>query len=157
LQDFIDILKLISSADPDVHYVFNCQMGRGRTTTGMVIACMYKRWMNPAYTTLKSPSVDLLRASSPVVEWKVIARLVRTLRDGLKNKTETDACIDMCSVMQNLRDAIKALKLQVEDIVDPEKKHHLHERAVNYLKRYFYLILFCAYLHDSVRWGVSLR
>jgi hypothetical protein len=106
--------------------------------------------MNPQYTILKSPQVDS-RATGPIVEWKVIARLVRTLRDGAKNKVEADACIDMCSVMQNLRDAIKSLKLQVGEMADAEKKKHLHERAVNYLKRYYYLILFCAYLHDTVR------
>lgn len=30
----------ISQADIDTEFIFNCQMGRGRTTTGMVIATL---------------------------------------------------------------------------------------------------------------------
>ena len=35
------IYNLISQADVNTEIIFNCQMGRGRTTTGMVIATLF--------------------------------------------------------------------------------------------------------------------
>jgi protein-tyrosine phosphatase len=165
-SEFDELLHIVSEADPAAHLIFNCQMGRGRTTTGMVIACMYKRWLSqPAahretlapgdgvLSTKPLSSLTLPNAapSSPMlstVEWKLIARGVRALSNGVGNRAETDVCIDLCNVMQNLRDAIKALKTQAEAAADPLKRPALEERAINYLKRYYYLILFSAYLHE---------
>jgi hypothetical protein len=39
-KDFNELLKRLKSITAHDHVVFNCQMGRGRTTTGMVVACM---------------------------------------------------------------------------------------------------------------------
>lgn len=161
--EFDELLHIISEADPSRHMIFNCQMGRGRTTTGMVVACMYKRWVvstpkadthSPAegvvsglpLSATSSPSLTARAATA--TEWKVIARGVRALKNGVANRAETDACIDLCNVMQNLRDAIKALKTQAESAPDPLKRPALEDRAINYLKRYYYLILFSAYLHE---------
>jgi hypothetical protein len=44
-------------------FVFNCQMGRGRTTTGMVAACLICTTMN---WTWKEES---LYADDPAIEW----------------------------------------------------------------------------------------
>lgn len=41
-SDFDTLAINISSAAKDTAFVFNCQMGRGRTTTGTVIACLVK-------------------------------------------------------------------------------------------------------------------
>ncbi|ONK62990.1 uncharacterized protein A4U43_C07F10250 [Asparagus officinalis] len=41
-SDFDAIALNITSSSKDTLYVFNCQMGRGRTTTGTVIACLLK-------------------------------------------------------------------------------------------------------------------
>ncbi|PKI35598.1 hypothetical protein CRG98_044052 [Punica granatum] len=41
-SDFDTLAVNISSASKDTAFVFNCQMGRGRTTTGTVIACLLK-------------------------------------------------------------------------------------------------------------------
>ena len=41
-QNFDDILGVLRQQAPDTACVFNCQMGKGRTTTGMVLACLIK-------------------------------------------------------------------------------------------------------------------
>ncbi|KAK2993078.1 hypothetical protein RJ640_025733, partial [Escallonia rubra] len=41
-SDFDTLVMNIASACKDTAFVFNCQMGRGRTTTGTVIACLLK-------------------------------------------------------------------------------------------------------------------
>ncbi|KAH7578150.1 hypothetical protein JRO89_XS01G0346400 [Xanthoceras sorbifolium] len=41
-SDFDTMAANISSASKDTAFVFNCQMGKGRTTTGTVIACLVK-------------------------------------------------------------------------------------------------------------------
>ncbi|PPR83812.1 hypothetical protein GOBAR_AA36899 [Gossypium barbadense] len=41
-SDFDTVAANIASASKDTAFVFNCQMGRGRTTTGAVIACLVK-------------------------------------------------------------------------------------------------------------------
>ena len=41
-QNFDDILGVLRQQGPETACVFNCQMGKGRTTTGMVIACLVK-------------------------------------------------------------------------------------------------------------------
>lgn len=41
-SDFDAFYKVLRHADPDAPIVFNCQMGVGRTTTGMVVACMLR-------------------------------------------------------------------------------------------------------------------
>ena len=40
-------------------------------------------------------------------EFQVVMRLVRVLENGNECKDHTDACLDLCGTMQNLREAIK--------------------------------------------------
>lgn len=58
--------------------------------------------------------------------------------------------------MQNLREAIKTLKNQEDAATDPDKKEFAHIRAVNYLKRYFHLILFASYVKEQAS-GFDMR
>ena len=41
-ENFDDILDVLRAQGADVACVFNCQMGKGRTTTGMIISCLIK-------------------------------------------------------------------------------------------------------------------
>ena len=45
-SDFDAFYKVLRHADPDAPIVFNCQMGVGRTTTGMVVACMLRNHLH---------------------------------------------------------------------------------------------------------------
>ncbi len=41
-EDFDTILGELRGEDRETGCVFNCQMGKGRTTTGMILACLVK-------------------------------------------------------------------------------------------------------------------
>lgn len=74
-SDFDLLVRTISDAAPLSHVVFNCQMGRGRTTTGMVIATLlflHRSHLTPSSSS--SPDDALLRG-----EYAVIRSLVRVL------------------------------------------------------------------------------
>ena len=40
--DFDAILSAMRETTPETACIFNCQMGKGRTTTGMILACLLK-------------------------------------------------------------------------------------------------------------------
>ena len=40
--DLDAILDVLREQGPNTACVFNCQMGKGRTTTGMILACLVK-------------------------------------------------------------------------------------------------------------------
>ena len=41
-ENFDDMLNVLREQGPDTACVFNCQMGKGRTTTGMILSCLMK-------------------------------------------------------------------------------------------------------------------
>eukprot|EP00475_Leptophrys_vorax_P003053 TRINITY_DN11766_c0_g1_i1.p1 TRINITY_DN11766_c0_g1~~TRINITY_DN11766_c0_g1_i1.p1 ORF type:complete len:864 (+),score=197.56 TRINITY_DN11766_c0_g1_i1:351-2594(+) len=160
----------------NVYFVFNCQMGRGRTTTGIVIACLWiwkcqdliklnqKPQLKldlPVGNVTKSPVIrptlspadeaKLVEESLMNGEYKVIMRLARLLSHGPRVKAEVDAIIDHCSEMQNLRTAIFNLKTRAESVTNAKVKAETHHRGIAYLVRYFYLICFNQYLEDAKR------
>ena len=111
-QDFTVLLRRMQATHPSQHVIFNCQMGRGRTTTGMIVGVMWRSFLRSVDgIPLERPKlasdqpnseVDLIRG-----EFQVIMRLIRVLEGGLERKAHADACIDLCGDMQNLREAIK--------------------------------------------------
>ncbi|KAK4783955.1 hypothetical protein SAY86_018323 [Trapa natans] len=119
-QDFDILVEKISKANITTDIVFNCQMGRGRTTTGMVIATLI--YLNrigasgiPRINSIgriydfASGVPDNLPDSEEAVrrgEYAVIRSLIRVLEGGVEGKRQVDKVIDMCSSMQNLREAI---------------------------------------------------
>ncbi|KIJ66912.1 hypothetical protein HYDPIDRAFT_180575 [Hydnomerulius pinastri MD-312] len=140
-------------------FIFNCQMGRGRTTTGMVTACLISTIMNWAgeenvdtpeevnfvsYDSIDGPSEEEAYLQG---EYKTILQLVGVLSHGKIAKRLTDRAIDLMQDVQNLRKAIYDYKLKVETCEKGSAKHRkLMSVAVNYLYRYGTLIVFCNYL-----------
>jgi hypothetical protein len=82
-------------------------------------------------------------------DYKFITRLVRLLSRGTEIKQQADMVIDTCNAMQNLRTAIYELKQRSETAVKQQARRVSHERAVNYLIRYGYLIVLNAYLRAN--------
>ncbi|KAF8121766.1 inositol hexakisphosphate-domain-containing protein [Boletus edulis] len=156
-------------------FIFNCQMGRGRTTTGMVTACLISTIMNWVgdenvhvaedmstlnYDSMDGPSeeeaylqgitlvfaVDIM-VNTSAGEYKTILQLVGVLSHGKIAKRLTDRAIDLMQDVQNLRKAIYDYKLKVEACEKGSvKQGKLMNIAVNYLYRYGTLIVFCNYL-----------
>lgn len=134
-------------------------MGRGRTTTGMVAACLISTILNQEYTWDPSSSDDgdielsgSLEGPSPEEaylqgEYKLILQLVGVLSFGKAAKRLTDRAIDLMQDVQNLRKAIFDYKLKVDASNPGSAKHtKLKNVAVNYLYRYGTLIVFANYL-----------
>ncbi|KAG6902829.1 hypothetical protein C0995_010714 [Termitomyces sp. Mi166 len=101
-------------------FVFNCQMGRGRTTTGMVAACLISSTMHSDWDREESASIqhessveiydtiDGLSEEEAYLhgEYKTILQLVGVLSHGKAAKRLTDRAIDLMQDVQNLRNAI---------------------------------------------------
>ncbi|KAF9260086.1 hypothetical protein L218DRAFT_1079604 [Marasmius fiardii PR-910] len=146
-------------------FIFNCQMGRGRTTTGMVTACLISTTMNwdvqrndsNVLTDTEdkgdvSGEFDLMDGPSEEEayrqgEYKTILQLVGVLSHGKVAKRLTDRAIDLMQDVQNLRKAIYDYKLKAEACEKGSKKEtQLMNITANYLYRYGTLIVFANYL-----------
>lgn len=141
--------------------IFNCQMGRGRTTTCIVITCLMQMIVgneplvqdplgyldDDANDEIHQETDDDPRKRYIMGEWKVVLQLVAVLQYGKLAKKLTDKVLDMCDHIQNLRVAIYDYKIRIDALEPGTKKHAaLLEIGVNYLVRYFYLIAFADYL-----------
>src|SRR6185437_6873450 len=76
-DSLVDTLRVAN--EPTTAVVFNCQMGKGRTTTGMVCSVMIKRVLDP---TTKEPEPADYNEQSPdysLGQYKVIMKLVEAL------------------------------------------------------------------------------
>ncbi|KAF8492621.1 inositol hexakisphosphate-domain-containing protein [Russula emetica] len=141
-------------------FIFNCQMGRGRTTTGMVTACLIATVMNLKrderiseiepdsivgnYDTIDGPSEEEAYLQG---EYKIILQLVGILSHGKTAKKLTDGAIDLMQDVQNLRKAIYDNKLKAEACEKGSAKYtKLFNLSANYLYRYGVLIVFANYL-----------
>ncbi|KAJ6512734.1 inositol hexakisphosphate-domain-containing protein [Mycena sanguinolenta] len=139
-------------------FVFNCQMGRGRTTTGMVAACLIATTMNWNGKEPKYEQEDVTDTYDPMDgpseeeaylqgEYKTILQLVGVLSHGKLAKRLADRAIDLMQDVQNLRKAIYDNKLKLDACEKGTvKEQKLRTVTVNYLYRYSSLIVFANYL-----------
>ncbi|KAJ3508107.1 hypothetical protein NLJ89_g5936 [Agrocybe chaxingu] len=136
------------------------RMGRGRTTTGMISACLVSSTMTwesvqnevpvedelalGIYDTMDGPSEEEVYLAG---EYKTILQLVGVLSHGKVAKRLTDRAIDLMQDVQNLRKTIYDYKLKVEATEKGTAKEiKLRNITVNYLYRYGALIVFANYL-----------
>ncbi|KAI9099760.1 inositol hexakisphosphate-domain-containing protein [Phlyctochytrium arcticum] len=103
-----------------------------------------------ALTTTLTPLPDeatIARQRYTSGEYKLILQLVAVLQHGKLAKRLADRAIDACEHIQNLRVAVYDSKLRVEALrIGDPKREKMMEIAINYLVRYFYLIVFAGYL-----------
>ncbi|KAG1795306.1 inositol hexakisphosphate-domain-containing protein [Suillus plorans] len=155
------LLERVRSGYPEADdFIFNCQMGRGRTTTGMVTACLISTTINwqgeenyideqedpdcVEYDSIDGPSEEQAYRQG---EYKTILQLVGVLSHGKIAKRLTDRAIDLMQDVQNLRKSIYDYKVKVEALEKGSaKQRKLMDVAVNYLYRYGTLIVFANYL-----------
>ncbi|GAA5911266.1 hypothetical protein JCM6882_004080 [Rhodosporidiobolus microsporus] len=156
-----------------VSFGWNCQMGRGRTTTGMVACALVHRILfspsngsrgtNPdlaASFLLPAPTSDEPphslhwdgREAEPFLagEYKIVLQLVGVLGQGKVAKRLTDRAIDDMEAVQNLRTAVHGFKMRFEAAEEgTRKKEKIFDQALNYLYRYATLIVFANFLLDK--------
>eukprot|EP00899_Mesostigma_viride_P028287 jgi/Mesvir1/8643/Mv02588-RA.1 len=155
-RDFDALVDRLRDRDPHMPLVFNCQMGRGRTTTAMIIACLIllkknpdeaKQWLleagseTDAHNTVAGPD-DALRRG----EYTVIRSLLRVLEGAAESRRIVDITIDRCAAMQNIREAILQYRNGVQTQTEERKRESMLRFFVEYLERYYYLIAFSSYL-----------
>jgi len=152
--------------------VFSCQMGRGRTTLGMVIACFIKE-IQITSDLRRMAEIDLVPKSvidslivqkfeaplpksqddeDPFIkgEFDVVKELLEKVPEAVEGKRKVDRIIDICGPtpkgtgLQNLRECIIETKWKYD--VAPEDKQVVWKRMIlNFMERYFYLICFGTY------------
>ena len=57
-RDFVEFYRHIVAADKESPLIFNCQLGGGRTTTGVVIACLIRQHLFKRYPDRHPPFTD---------------------------------------------------------------------------------------------------
>ena len=84
-------------------------------------------------------------------DYKLIQQLSQLLDQGQTAKRLADECINACAHMQNLREAIYDYKVRLNTAqLTSEQAHETEARGLHYLLRYFYLIVFAAYLLEEL-------
>ncbi|VAI05746.1 unnamed protein product [Triticum turgidum subsp. durum] len=160
--DFDNLVHRISQVDMETEIVFNCQMGRGRTTTGMVISTLVYLNRIGASGIPRTSSIgkvfyagndvdDYSPSSEEAIlrgEYAVIRSLVRVLEGGVEGKRQVDKVIDKCDSMQNLREAIATYRNSTLRQPDEMKREASLSFFVEYLERYYFLICFAVYVHS---------
>lgn len=166
-NDFEILMKKSWEVEDGGAIIFNCQMGRGRTTTGMCIACMIllrkfqghlspppmtpidslpKWWCFPEELDMASPkaSKDDLKNGM----FLSIRSMLRALENGRSAKLALDLILDACAAMQNLREAIATYRSRIFQEPNEMRRQSLLQVCLEYLDRYYSLIVFSAYLDD---------
>lgn len=144
-------------------------MGRGRTTTGTVIACLLKHRIDYGRPfkmvdkdvflgnleesssddedILDSPTSKKTPPAFGIHDILLLRKITRMFDNGVECREVLDAVIDKCSVLQNIREAVLHYRRQLkQQHVEPRVKRFVLNRGAEYLERYLRLIAFSAYL-----------
>lgn len=159
-------------------------MGRGRTTTGTVIACLVKLRIdygrplrvltdemacggesdNETSSADESgpDSVSKNRTQANAThafginDILLLWKITSFFDNGAECREALDAVIDRCSALQNIRQAVlQYRKLFNQQHVEPRERRVALNRGAEYLERYFRLIAFSAYLGSEAFDGFS--
>ncbi|XP_010779185.1 paladin isoform X2 [Notothenia coriiceps] len=131
--------------------LFSCQVGVGRTNLAMILGTLVMNRLRGD----SQPQVENTAASEPKPLFKVIESLINKLPNGQQVMEEVDQAINLCSEMHNIKEAIYENKSKLEGIGEDYQiqgsstKDYFLFRTMQSLERYFYLIVFNAYLHEQ--------
>lgn len=152
--------------------LFSCQMGRGRTTLGMILACLIKeiqittelKRMGSIGLIPEATVDDLIKTKfeaplpkaqdddDPFIqgEFDVIKELLAKVPACVAGKKKIDRVIDICGPspkgngLQNLRECVIETKWKY-DVAPEEKQVVWKSMILNFMERYFHLICFGTY------------
>eukprot|EP00088_Acartia_fossae_P005431 TRINITY_DN12404_c0_g1_i1.p1 TRINITY_DN12404_c0_g1~~TRINITY_DN12404_c0_g1_i1.p1 ORF type:complete len:439 (-),score=124.22 TRINITY_DN12404_c0_g1_i1:160-1476(-) len=164
-KDFDNLLNLIKGSGPETACVFNCQMGKGRTTTGMVVACLVKDIVHAGNHSQDYPFKQVDRNEIPDDEeaeeeehrlgnYSVFESLYKYIPEAKAGKSHLDHFLDLCgdpasggTGLQNLRECIQWTETKFN--FEPKiKKPFWKQMSRNFIERYCYLVLFATYLRE---------
>ncbi|XP_059180555.1 paladin [Centropristis striata] len=141
----------LNASRPLPALLFSCQVGVGRTNLAMILGTLVMNRLRGD----SQPQVEEAAAPEPKPLFQVIQSLINKLPNGQQVMQEVDQAIALCSEMHNIKEAIYENKSKLEGIGQDyqiqgssTKDYFLH-RTMQSLERYFYLIVFNAYLHEQ--------
>lgn len=137
--------------DRSTSIIFNCQCGAGRSTFGTVLALQVIDWIRGGDDhKLSSTTDDRPDGEANVsLHYRIINGLLRVIPDGQGCKMLVDRYIDQAGSITNLRRAIEECRLSATDDATAHGDAIKTWKGIAYLKRYFMLIVFQAYLHTT--------
>lgn len=183
LTDLVEALASVAAAGGGGSHggaptamVFNCQMGRGRTTTAMVCATIMLKaaqgWRAPAGAATQLPAAESTTRDLAKGEFHGLLKLLVLLDDraaatvagggaeppsqpsarrqpsgaGMRAKLLADECIAECSEVQHLVTAIGQCKADADAGARGKPAEFWLKRGGRYLERYALLVVFAAYV-----------
>lgn len=134
--------------------LFSCQVGVGRTNLGLILGALVLTRIRPDLQTSAEEQTNGAEEAKP--QFEVIQKLVNRLPDGAQLLQEVDQAISLCSEMHDIKEDIYENKRKLETITEDyhiqgsSTKDYFLKRTMKSLERYFYLIVFNAFLHEQL-------
>ncbi|RLN44102.1 hypothetical protein BBJ29_003775 [Phytophthora kernoviae] len=143
------LMRLIdATGGDDTAFVFNCQMGKRRATTAMVIGRLIIQRHTLNLENLPTPAEDN-ESQGKFGNFAVIRELQERLENGKEAKRWVDATIDACASICNIRTIIHEYHDLSNLEAKPAKRSYYLHHAMSFLERYFYLIIFGEYMIEN--------
>ncbi|KAF0697898.1 Aste57867_11430 [Aphanomyces stellatus] len=141
--DFELLTKMLHTRSADTAFVFNCQLGRWRTTTAMVVAALAINKTNPEAVIQASEHKGAIETDD---EYRVIKELTKRIPHAAIAKPFADATIDNCAFIYNIRSAITDCRQKSVSDAKPVRRAFYLKQACAFLERYFLLIAYASYV-----------
>jgi len=162
-ESFDAMVMEMKDLTPHTAMVFNCQMGKGRTTTGMIVATLIKDILNGPEKEYQVLSVDrneipdeeeAVEEEHRLGNYEVLQEIYKYIPEAKQGKAHLDHVIDLCGTpkeggtgLQNLRECIQWTEEKFN--FEPKiKKPFWKQMSRNFIERYLYLIVFATYLKE---------
>merc|ERR1712243_470815 len=169
-SDFDIICNTLVGTSVNTPVIVNDQVGLSRATTGCVAACLFKEFqINASFEglveTVPGVNLDLLKMDKYTMdpakdamfrgEFPVVMEMVGKIKDGVNAKNELDKVVDKNGTpktggngIKQLRENIAESKLSYE-IMDDAAQAFLKVKIMDNIHKYYYLILFTAYVRQA--------
>lgn len=158
-KDVEDLHDALKSANSNWSVICNCQMGRGRTTTAMVLTSLMWSYVDSRHERKSTKDLGLgeagltLQNPSPELVVDLACELEKRLSNGQVASSWADRCISKCSHMQNL----KAVTVKKLSALSKSSKPKEVKAASHYLERYLIIVLIAAYLLEHGTGDMTFR
>jgi len=169
-SDYDLITKALEGSKFNAPVIINCQVGLARSTTGCVIACLFREFQVSSsfaglITTVPGLDLSLLKMDiyemdmekDPLFrgEFKVVLELIEKNPNMIAAKNQCDKLIDLngpksCggTGIKQLRENIAESKLSYE-IMDDAAQAFLKTKIQDNITKYFMLVVFSGYCRDA--------
>lgn len=157
-DDIDKLVAAIRGVETSAGVLFNCQMGKARTTLGMVLATLIRRTQDTeSKEELPASEYDASQPNKRMGQYAIVMNLVQTLKDGAVLKAQVDDAVDRCSAIQHMRESILYTHEMCSKETDQERKDYWSNMARDFLERYFFLLAFNAYLKETAaqEWNLT--